>query len=86
MTCLYSSYGTGHCQLAGGPDYEEEVADTEEYACDPDGTCWCEDDPYPGDSCPSFATSLGGFTCDRCGENKEDCECKDRNWEDEDEE
>ena len=71
MTCMHSDRGTGKCQIAWDDDANE--GDTENYPIDEKGYCWCEDDPYPGDSCDSFST--GWNNCSRCGSDDEDCEC-----------
>lgn len=46
MSCKFSEYGTGLCQLFGDG--------IERPGCDENGICICEDDPDPIDSCEDY--------------------------------
>jgi len=70
--CLQESLSDGRCQAGGWDD--AEGADTENYAVDEQGYCWCGDDPCPGDSCESFQAQWGSEYCGRTGELRIECE------------
>ena len=67
MSCLNSSW-------EGGCNLFEKSSPINPEGCDLEtGTCWCEEDPSPADSCSNFeCITCCGNGCEECSEEWEE--------------